>query len=182
MYLSIGESIGNMRRDIPINVEEAATLYESGSTLMELGERYGCSWMTVQRRLKAAGVKMHAQGCRYNEAMTDGELRQSANRQARVRYAAITRRPHDGSSRGIHWRDIARRDHMRCQICGCQVDENDKWLSASGRWCFGRSYPTVDHIIALSNGGTDTYGNVQLTCKRCNAKKGDKGQLRLAVA
>jgi len=42
-------------------------------TLMEVGERLGCSWMTVQRRLKAAGVQIRsvgARGTRDNDALT----------------------------------------------------------------------------------------------------------------
>ena len=61
---------------------------------------------------------------------------------------------------------------MTCAICGTKVDPCDKWINESGRYCFGRNYPTVDHIVAIKNGGTDTYDNVQLACKRCNSKKG----------
>lgn len=167
----------------PVDVGEAAALYQSGATLSEIAERYDCSWMTIQRRLSAVGVDMHAPGCRYCEATTDAPLRLAANEQARKRYAAINRRPHDSAfSRGLSWRDIAERDHMRCQICGRKVDINDKWKNGNGRWCFGRAYPTIDHVIALDNGGTDTYDNVQLVCKRCNSKKGRSGQMRLPIA
>lgn len=170
------------RLGCPVDVCEAVTLYQGGATLMEIADRYGCSWMTIQRRLVEVGVDMHAPGCRYCEPMTSTEKRKTFNAQARKRYAAKNDRPHDGSSRGLGWRDIAKRDHMRCQICGRKVDVNDKWLNGNGRWCFGRGYPTIDHIIALDNGGTDTYDNVQLVCKRCNSKKGRIGQMRLAIA
>lgn len=167
--------------DVEIDVDEAARLYKDGSTLHEIASMMGCSWMTIQRRLTDAGVDMHAQGCRYVDPMTTADKRLSENKQAQKRRNAISKRPHDGGSRGIRWGDIARRDHMRCQICGRMVDASDKWKSAGGRWCFGRAYPTVDHIIALYNGGTDTYDNVQLACKHCNSKKGHKGQMRLAI-
>ena len=74
----------------------------------------------------------------------------------------------------IHWRDIADIFSMRCAICGCEVDPDDVWLNENGRSCQGRKYPTVDHIIPLKHGGTDTMENVQLTCKHCNSKKGAK--------
>lgn len=164
-----------------IDVDEAARLYGEGATLHEIAAVVECSWMTVQRRLTDIGIEMHAPGCRYVGPLTPTEKRLSENRQAQQRRNAIARRPHDSTSRGIKWRDIAKRDHMRCQICGRVVDASDKWRSASGRWCFGRAYPTVDHIIALHNGGTDTYDNVQLACKHCNSKKGHSGQMRLVV-
>lgn len=167
--------------DQPVDVVEATMLYKCGATLAEIAGRYGCSWMTVQRRLVSAGVEMHAPGCRYINPQTPSETRLSANERARNRRSAISSRHHDGLARGLSWRDIAKRDHMRCQICGCKVDPNDKWKSDSGRWCFGRYYPTIDHIVALHNGGTDTYDNVQLACKHCNSKKGHKGQTRLVI-
>ena len=172
----------------PVDVIEAIELYGSGLTLMEIGERMGCSWMTIQRRLSEAGVSIRRVGARngarnatYVSECTSDARRKAKHGYAKKRREAIAQRPHDGGLRGIEWRDIAARDHMRCQICGCVVDENDKWKNEHGRWCFGRLYPTIDHIVALANGGTDTYDNVQLACKHCNSKKQDKGQMRLAI-
>ena len=61
---------------------------------------------------------------------------------------------------------------MKCAICGGEVDPTDRWVSESGRHCFGRNYPTVDHVVAIKNGGADTFDNVQLVHKHCNSKKG----------
>lgn len=72
----------------------------------------------------------------------------------------------------IRWTEIAERFDMKCAICGCDVNQNDFWINEKGRKCFGRAYPTVDHIIPLKCGGTDSFDNVQLTCKHCNSKKG----------
>ena len=163
-----------------VDVAEAVALYADGCTLIELGARYGCSWMTVKRRLGEAGIEMRSRGARRS-SLQPKERRETKRKRDKLRREAISQRPHDGPVKGIKWHDIAKRDHMRCQICGCDVDPNDRWLSERGRWCFGRSYPTIDHIVALANGGTDTYDNVQLTCKQCNSRKQDKGQLRMTV-
>ena len=95
-----------------------------------------------------------------------------AKRQANIkRWSALSKRPHAHKGR-IRWQEIADEFDMTCAICGTKVDPCDKWINESGRYCFGRNYPTVDHIVAIKNGGTDTYDNVQLACKRCNSKKG----------
>lgn len=87
------------------------------------------------------------------------------------RRSAMKTRMHD-LPRQIHWSDIAEGFGMRCAICGCEVDPSDTWDGKTGRRCFGGRYPTVDHITPLKLGGTDTFDNVQLACKRCNSAKG----------
>jgi 5-methylcytosine-specific restriction endonuclease McrA len=169
-----------MFQQVPCDVAEAIRLYEDGMTLMEVGERLGCSWMTIQRHLKASGVQIRKVGSRRSNLVPE-DRRKAKLAYAKKRRDAISLRPHDGPAHGLKWQDIAKRDHMRCKICGRKVNASDKWLSERGRWCFGRTYPTIDHIIPLANGGTDTYDNVQLTCKRCNSKKQHKGQMRLAI-
>lgn len=47
-----------------VDVGDIVRLYEAGSSAMEIGEMLGCSWMTVNRRLKAAGVELRKPGCR----------------------------------------------------------------------------------------------------------------------
>lgn len=53
-----------------------------------------------------------------------------------------------------------------CQICG---QKTDKTNIVNGH--IRRKYPTVDHIIPLSKGGTHTWDNVQLAHMGCNAGK-----------
>lgn len=99
-------------------------------------------------------------------AKSESQRRSDANR-----YKALTKDGHAYRNR-IRWYDIADQLGMTCAICGCKVDPTDTWQNANGAVCFGRKYPTVDHIIPLKLGGTDTMDNVQLTCKRCNSAKG----------
>lgn len=35
-------------------------------------------------------------------------------------------------------------------------------------------YPNVDHIVPISKGGSHTWDNVKLTCRKCNVIKGAK--------
>ena len=77
-------------------------------------------------------------------------------------------------TRPIHWTELAEIHGMTCAICGCELDADDTWINDKGYKCYGRKYPTVDHIIPLRHGGTDTLDNVQLVCKHCNSSKGAK--------
>lgn len=53
----------------------------------------------------------------------------------------------------------------RCKACG-------KETPRSLRGTTHADAPELDHVIALANGGTHTWGNVQLLCRACNQAKG----------
>jgi len=63
---------------------------------------------------------------------------------------------------------VFERDKYICQICGKPTDPNDT------SWgIIGPNAPTVDHIIALKNGGAHTWNNVQCAHAICNSYKRD---------
>ena len=70
---------------------------------------------------------------------------------------------------GITVKKLIKRDNNICQICGEPCDSNDHRWSEN----FGPLYPTIDHIIAMANGGSHTWGNVQLAHAICNSVKRD---------
>lgn len=49
-------------------------------------------------------------------------------------------------------------------------------LDTYGNACLacGRQETTIDHVVPVSSGGTNTIGNVQPLCSRCNTSKGTK--------
>lgn len=70
---------------------------------------------------------------------------------------------------GITLKKLWRRDNGVCQICGKPCDWSDRsW----NEYC-GPLYPSIDHIIALANGGGHVQSNVQLAHMICNSEKGD---------
>ena len=80
---------------------------------------------------------------------------------------------HYGAKRvsGWDWKRVAKRDGMRCAICGGICDPNDLYIKNGYKIC-GPNYPTLDHIIALADGGSHTPDNFQLAHHYCNSKKG----------
>ena len=69
---------------------------------------------------------------------------------------------------------LAERDRNRCWLCKKQVDWNDYKVTEEGHFIASKNYPSIDHVIALSNGGSHTWDNVRLAHKGCNTKKSDK--------
>lgn len=52
-----------------------------------------------------------------------------------------------------------------CQICGKHLTFDCS--------CISDDYPSIDHIIPLSKGGSHEWKNVQLLCRKCNYTKSD---------
>lgn len=69
---------------------------------------------------------------------------------------------------GITLRKVYERDGGICQICGKRTDFGDRAYGMSGP-----TYPSIDHIVAMKNGGGHTWDNVQLAHMLCNSYKRD---------
>ena len=63
---------------------------------------------------------------------------------------------------------LFKRDKGICWICGCSCDWNDKRISKNGHEYPGDTYPTKDHVVPVSRGGTESWDNVRLACWKCN--------------
>lgn len=70
---------------------------------------------------------------------------------------------------GITLESVYNRDNGICKICGKPTD----WEDHSWNGFFGPLYPTIDHRVALANGGSHTWENVQLAHAICNSFKRD---------
>ena len=74
---------------------------------------------------------------------------------------------------GIDYTKLYQSGDGLCAICRLPCDDPSVWLSWEGlNWM--PNAPTVDHIVALANGGTHTWNNVQLACLRCNSHKSNR--------
>lgn len=60
-------------------------------------------------------------------------------------------------------RSLIQKAGNKCSECG-----HDMRFWVSRRW------PTVDHIKALANGGSNDAVNLRVICNRCNSRKSDR--------
>ena len=70
--------------------------------------------------------------------------------------------------------EVFERDNWRCGICKRKTHK-------AKRGTYHQLAPELDHIVALANGGSHTWENVQCSCRECNGRKGARnyGQLLL---
>jgi len=82
-----------------------------------------------------------------------------------------------GSRDAIDPMAVFERDKWKCHLCGRNTKK-------SLRGTFEPLAPELEHIVALSDGGTHTWGNVACSCRSCNLGKGAAsfGQLGLGFA
>jgi 5-methylcytosine-specific restriction endonuclease McrA len=126
-------------------IEEAKVL-----NCVEIARKYNMSAERVYRRARKLGVKIDTRnaGGHYRLRALNYEIE------------------YDES---ITLKAVRKRDKDICQICGLFVDDTD---IKNGH--IRRMYPTVDHIIPLSKGGSHTWDNVRLAHMACNAGKCDR--------
>lgn len=81
-----------------------------------------------------------------------------AHPEAKLAYTASYRSRLAGAS-GKHTaaqlRALLKEQGGKCNACRCDITEK----------------PSVDHIVAISRGGSNDIGNIQLLCKLCNSRK-----------
>lgn len=149
------KTYGNGLKPHPLNIlkitdDELRTAAKT-MTCQEIAKAYSMSEEQVYRRAKSIGLKIEM-------GWSGGHWRRRSNRYGCNDF--------DGS---ISLRSLFIRDKGVCQICGMPTDPHD---IENGH--IRKNYPTLDHIVPLSKGGSHTWGNVQLAHMKCNAGKCDK--------
>ena len=91
--------------------------------------------------------------------------RKEAARRARISNQLV--------DKDITLESLFKRDKGICHICGGRCDYEDYTVRdevfIAGDW-----YPSIDHVVALSNGGKHSWGNVRLAHRLCNTKKSNR--------
>lgn len=71
---------------------------------------------------------------------------------------------------------LIKRDDNLCYLCGEKCDDKD-YKRVGKAFVVGRRYPTIDHVVPISGGGTHTWDNVKLAHHHCNTLKGSTEML-----
>lgn len=137
---------------------ERATEYEKEKICPSCG---GVFHSESKRKIYCSGTCSRREKRKRNTAA--GKTKQSyGNHRKRARERGLAYEP------GITLKKLVERDNNVCQICGEPCNANDL------RWGYsGPLYPSIDHIIAIANGGGHTWDNVQLAHVICNSYKRD---------
>lgn len=160
-------------------------LRKQGMSTYEIGRVLGVSHQTVSSILieKGMGVgKGRGNVKKVNAARHDAAIAKYGSKAAWKRHRnekpwkhTYERWQHWCSKTGAEYDKtvtlpaLLRRDGYECSSCGIECTKEDKRYGN-----VGPTYPTMDHIVPLSKGGSHTWDNVQVMCFSCNTAKKDK--------
>ena len=164
--------------------EECRTLREEKEAREKKAKAETIMWDTLQRRQKSEYqmtfntceecgqfIRFRARFCEACRKKHEVEAIREQSRRADIRRRARLRNVK--RDKDLTKEKLYERDKGICYLCGRLCDWNDgKW--ENGIFKVGKTYPTVEHLIPIVSGGSDTWDNVKLACVSCNSKKGTK--------
>jgi hypothetical protein len=65
------------------------------------------------------------------------------------------------------WQQVADRQGGKCWLCGTRTYPDDRRRTGPGSEQLGATYPTVDYVLPIEQGGTYEQGNVRLAHRHC---------------
>ena len=71
---------------------------------------------------------------------------------------------------GINALSLFKRDNGKCWICVGECNLND-YVIRDGVFIAGNWYPSVDHLVAVCDGGENSWENVKLAHRVCNTRR-----------
>jgi 5-methylcytosine-specific restriction endonuclease McrA len=125
-------------------------------------KRWECKWCGEDMVFPSSytGTRAYHPECRKQSRRVENRKKSAKRRGAAVRGERVT---HE---------QIAERDSYTCYLCGDAVDMT---ISRTSRWG-----ATLDHVIPVSKGGTDSEDNLKLAHWICNNRKNDKVEVTYA--
>jgi|SRR5690625_579711 len=106
-------------------------------------------------------------------ACSDECRRRRNNRVSRL-YRNNRYNEHNLIDKDITLTKLYERDKGICYLCGKPCDYDDITITEEGHYIVGRNYPSIDHVLAIANGGHHSWSNVRLSHHYCNTIKRDK--------
>lgn len=65
------------------------------------------------------------------------------------------------------WQQVAERQGGKCWLCGTRAYPDDRRRTGPGSEQLGATYPTVDYVVPIEQGGTYEQDNVRLAHRHC---------------
>lgn len=176
-------------------IKKIVALYKAGNSPTEIADHLDKSISTVYLALKEGGTPAGAQRKRKKEKIVKNEFRvckecgavfycaewsnqifcckpcEKENNRRRndpVRRARKYKATIDGD---ITLESVVEKEKGVCYLCGGKIDWSD-YKIVNGKKCACGRYPTIEHVVALCNGGAHSWENIRLAHFRCNASKG----------
>ena len=99
--------------------------------------------------------------CELSQSRFDGQFVHTPNLRIRIPEVVILNVFNGFVHQEVRFsrRNIFERDRNTCQYCGRRFPKSDL---------------TIDHVVARSHGGRDSWENLVLACVKCNIRKGDR--------
>jgi DNA-binding CsgD family transcriptional regulator/DNA-directed RNA polymerase subunit RPC12/RpoP len=130
------------------------------NTCEECGKQFETKYATAKRCSHECQRK-HANRRNYERAKRNG-FRGLGNHRKRARKYGVQYDP------SVTLPRLIKRDGLTCYLCGGRCDPDDRTYGY-----FGPKSPTMDHVIAMANGGGHTWDNVKVAHFICNSEKRD---------
>jgi len=76
---------------------------------------------------------------------------------------------------GVEPPSMTRREMVRYDFVRARKARYEELAKRNGefcQWCGATDNLSVDHIVAVANGGGNESANLQLLCRSCNSRKG----------
>lgn len=187
-----------LRRDREIKCNNCIEINKARKQFVAILNRYAKDTEKKNRQLSKAEESINKRTCVCNECgktfigkvkglkyCSDKCFKRYSNRKSGVR----KRRRFKNTK--IDWSisldKLIKRDNNICHICGGKCNKKD-YKIVDGNFVVGAEYPSIDHVIPASKGGTHTWGNVKLAHHYCNTIKNNNdiyemgtGQLTMVI-
>lgn len=129
----------------------------------KLHECPACGQLTTRRKYCSEVCCRNACKSKANqETKRRHNATHEAKRRSRIKSQIV--------DRDITLKQLFERDNGICWICGMVCDWSD-FTKKDDNFIAGNLYPSIDHVVELSNGGVHSWNNVKLAHRICNVKR-----------